>query len=358
MKIIRNYMKRGGMNVAAAGAVMLLSCFSVTQCMSQIDYNGADWGVQPMDYSRVGSAGWQFLKLPTNARNTAMGGVKSALGYGDANAAFNNPASAADISSMDVQFSSMKWVADIKYSGLSAVRNFGELGVIGLNMVYLNYGEMVRTEIGEFNGVPGVIAVTSGLGTFSAHDLALGVMYARRITDQLELGGNVRFLEEQLDDAKAHTWGMDIGTMYRTGLGSLRISMLGRNFGPDGEFLSYENRIAQSPARVRMPMMFVVGGAYDFLNEAKDSRDRLTVAAEYVKPNDGTEKVNVGIEYFMFHNFYVRGGYRLNYDEEKYTLGFGAEYSIEEDVKLKADYAYANLGRFNYVNMFSIGIGF
>jgi hypothetical protein len=326
--------------------------------MGQVSYNEVGYGVNPMAYSRVGNSGWQFLKLPTNARNTAVGGVRAALGYGDANAAFTNPASAADVKDLDVQFSSMKWVADIQYSGVSLVKSLEEWGCVGLNLVYLDYGDMVRTQIGEFNGQPGVVAVTEGLGTFSAHDLAIGLLYSRQITSQLQLGGNIRFLQEQLDDAKMQSWVLDIGTLYWTGLGSFRISMLGRNFGPDGEYPSFENRIAQAPAKVRMPMMFVLGGAYDILEDSEDSPHRLTVAAEYVKPNDGPDKVNVGTEYFLLHNFYFRGGYRFNYDEETFTFGVGAEYSVADDVKLKADYAFADVGRFTSVHMFSIGFGF
>jgi len=326
--------------------------------MSQIDYNRAGYGVDPMEYSRVGTSGWQFLKLPGNARNTSMGGVKAALGYGDANAAFTNPASAADVKNLDVQLTSMKWVADIQYSGVSVVKNMDDWGCIGLNLVYLNYGDMVRTEIGEFNGQPGIAAVTEGLGTFSAHNLAVGLLYSRQITSQLQIGGNIRYLQEQLDDAKMHSWGVDIGTLYWTGLGSFRISMLGRNFGPDGEYPTFENRIAQAPAKVRMPMMFVLGAAYDILEISQESPHRLTVAAEYVKPNDGPEKVNLGAEYFLYHNFYFRGGYRFNYDEETFTAGVGVEYSVADDLKLKADYAYADVGRFNGVHMFTIGFGF
>ncbi len=83
-----------------------------------------------------------------------------------------------------------------------------------------------------------------------------------------------------------------------------------------------------------------------------------TLAAEYVKPNDGLEKVNVGAEYFFFYNFYLRGGYRFNYDEETFSFGFGVEYSVADDVRLKADYAFADVGRFKSVHMFTIGFGF
>jgi hypothetical protein len=327
-------------------------------CISQVDFNSTDWGVHQMEYSRVGTAGWQFLKLHTTPRSMAMGGVRSVLGYGDAGTALTNPASMSDVENFDGQIISMKWVADIQYNAASLVKNMSEWGCFGLNIVHLNYGDMVKTEIGEFNGVPGMLAVTEGLGTFSAYDLALGLSYSRKITNQLQIGGNIRYIEEKIADAKMNTWGLDIGTIYWTGLGSLRVSMLGKNFGPDGEFTVFANRLAQAPARIRLPMMFILGAGYDILQFSNESPQRLTIVAEYIKPNDGLEKVNLGTEYFFYHYFYLRAGYRFNYDEESYSFGFGGEYTIEENMRIKVDYAYADLGRFNYANMFSIGFGF
>jgi hypothetical protein len=340
---------------------IILTIFFGRESLAQINYNQAGWGVDPMEYSRVGTAGFQFLKLPTNARNAGMGGVLAAAGYGDARSAFTNPASTADVKNTDLLFSTMTWVADIQYSNFSVVRNLNELGFglgcVGLNLSYLNYGSMVRTE-NRPDDYGNILPVTEGLGTFSAYDLAVGVLYSQQITDQLQIGGNVRFVQEKIDDAKTSTWSFDIGTLYQTGIGSLRISMLGRNFGPDAEYDSYQGRIARSPVQIRMPMMFVLGAAYDILEMKPNFPHRLSIASEYIKPNDGKEKVNLGLEYFFLYNFYLRGGYRFNYDEERFTFGLGFEYSIDENLKIKLDYAYLDTGRFNQVNILTAGFEF
>ena len=337
--------------------ILLLTACIVSDSFAQIQYNSTDWGVNAMDFSKVGTAGFQFLKLQTNARSAGMGGVLAATAYGDATSAFTNPASAADVKSSDIYFGNMKWVADIQCYQLSAVKNLSEWGNFGVNIDYVNYGEMARTEIqADDNG--NSVPVITGLGTFSAHDLAAGILYSRQITTQLQIGGNLRYVEEQLDDAKTYTWSVDIGTLYWTGIGSWRISMLGKNFGPDGKFTSYRNRIARAPVNIRMPMMLVLGSAYDIIDSKNHDGDRLTVSAEYVNPSDGKEKVNLGAEYFLFHNIYFRGGYRFNYDEERFTFGFGIEYSIEDDIKIRIDYAYLDLNRFNHVNLLTAGLAF
>jgi hypothetical protein len=326
---------------------------------AQVADNKVDWGVHPLDFNRVGSAGWQFLKLPTDARSAAMGGVKSAVGYGTASAAFNNPASAVDVIDMDIEFNSMTWVADIKYSSLSFLKTFPNVGTIGIHCIYLNYGDMIRTTVEEGFGPSGnslgIIPITEGKGTFSAHDLALGLLFSRQITDFLQVGGTIRFVEEQLDDAIMRSWALNIGTMYWTGLGSLRISMLGRNFGGDGEFKSYEGRQALAPAKVRLPMEFVLGLAYDVLTE---TQHRVTIAGEYLKPNDGPDKFNFGAEYFAFSNLYLRGGYRFNYDEGSYSFGIGLQYWVGENMGIKFNYAFTDVGRFNTVHVLSAGFTF
>ena len=347
--------------MAAFVLIAAVSAFRSGEALAQVGSNDVGWGVDPMEISRVGSSGWQFLKLPTDGRTTALGGVHSAIGYGNANSALSNPASTADVRGTDVQFSTMKWVADIRYNSISAVHNLGSWGIVGAHCIYVNYGEMIRTEVAQAYDASGndlgIVPITEGLGTFTAHDLAAGVSYARQITDFLQVGGTVRYLEQQIDDARMRSWALDIGTLYWTGIGSLRLSMLGRNFGPDGEFLSYEGRIAQAPAMVKLPMIFILGAAYDVFEMSKDSNHRLTVAAEYVKPNDGPDKWNLGVEYFAFSSVYFRGGYRFNYDEESYTFGVGIQYSIDDDFVLKLDYAYADVGRFSYVNMLTFGFG-
>jgi hypothetical protein len=348
--------------IQAAAELCMMTMFAAVVSFGQVGNNTVSWGVEPMNISRVAAAGWQFLKLPTDARSASAGGIKSSIGYGNANSVFNNPASASDVTSTDLQFSSMEWVADIQLNSISVVHNLGAWGAVGVNAIYLDYGRITRTTVAQgFDAMGndlGIVPITEGLGTFTAHDLAAGISYSRRITDFLQIGGSLRYVEQQIDDAIMDSWSLDIGTMYNTGIGSLRISMLGKNFGPDGEFLTYQGRIAQTPARVKMPMLFIFGSAYDLIEPETNDPQRLTLAAEYVKPNDGPDKVNLGVEYFMFANVYFRGGYRFNYDEESFTFGFGIEYSVEDDVRLKMDYAYANVGRFTYVNMLSFGFGF
>ena len=347
------------MKVNVHFVLLLFLCGAAPWLHAQIDYNDADWGVHPMDYNSVGTSGWQFLKLPTNARTAAIGGINSSLSHGDATACFTNPASIADVKRMDLAFTHMSYVADIKFQSFAMVKNFNQWGSLGLNFVYLDYGEMIRTEnvinLDALGSESGVSPVFNGLGTFSANDMAVGLSYARQITNKLQVGGTLRYIQEKLDDAITHGWSLDIGTLYYTGLKSLRISMLGKSFGADAEFAEYRDRIEINPIKIKMPMMFIVGAAIDVI-EARDENDsRLILAAELTHPNDGPEKVNVGMEYSFLGHFNFRAGYRFNYDAEGLTLGCGLEQAVS-GMTVNINYAYLDAGLLSQIHMFTIGM--
>lgn len=353
------------MNKKIKGMLFIILLILPSMLLAQErEYPDIDYGIHPAPFEQIGMSGWQFLKLPTNARYAALGGVTSVISHGDASAAFANPASIADVENISVAVSKMTWLVDTDYQSASIVKNFGQLGFIGLNFVYLDYGDMQRTQVtnltdpstGQLTGLSEL--TLSGLGTYTAHDLAIGLSYARNITDRLQVGGNLRYIQEKLDDATTSNISFDIGTVYYTGLKSLRLAMVGRNFGPDAEFVQWDERIAYPATKVYMPMSFTLGAAIDVLERGEDSPHQWTLAADFLHPNDGPEKVNVGTEYSFLDLLYLRAGYRFNYDEETVTFGGGVNVSMAGSLKFKANYAFLDFGRLDNVHMISLGVDF
>ena len=59
------------------------------------------------------------------------------------------------------------------------------------------------------------------------------------------------------------------------------------------------------------------------------------------------------MEYAFRDLLYLRAGYKLNFDEEGLTYGFGLAYS-----GIRIDYSYSDFGEFlNAVHRFSVGFG-
>ncbi len=343
--------------------ILLLVTGSTSEILAQDRIYEAEVGrgIKALPYSRVGRSGWQFFKLPTSARVASMGGISTVIGGADANGALSNPAVISDIENISVSGSHMSWIADINYYSGAAALNVEGWGTFAISLITLDYGDMERTENVEQFGPGGetlgrTAPVISGLGTFSASDFGIGVNYAKRITDRLQVGGTVKYFQETLDGASTSNWAIDIGTYYHTGIKSLRIAMLGQNFGPDTEFTKYDEQIQITPSSVRMPMVFKLGVAMDILEQVGGNPHLFTLAAEFTHPNDGDQKLNFGAEYAFQKLAYIRGGYRFNYDEEGLTAGGGLRLARDK-MSISVDYSYIDFNRLGDVHMVTVGFG-
>lgn len=314
----------------------------------------AQSGIVPANIERNGQSGWQFLKINGDARQAALGGAYSVISNGDANSMFGNPASLTDVKNLDAQVNFVEWIADINYYSIAIAYNLGEWGVIGSSIAMLNYGDIPET-INESIGSNGTQPVITG-NMFTANDFAFGISYAKNITDNLSIGGNVRWLQQQIADLSMRNWSLDFGTMYYTGFRSLRIAITARNFGPDSRFGGWSEKYQTESDYVRMPLDFRAGIAMDFLDYER-SPHLLTLIAEGDHPNDGREKFHVAADYSFEGMFFLRAGYKFNYDVQRFTFGAGITYPIGNIVGT-INYAYVDFNELNQVHMFSLGFKF
>lgn len=311
-----------------------------------------DSGIEPPAFERVGQSGWQFLHLPTVARNAALADVRSSLTHNDASAVFTNPAKLVDISNVDASFTKINYVADISYMTAAVAKDFGNWGVFGIHFASLDAGDMYRTE-NIFNKDLGVTERSGDLETFTAGDLLVGLSYARSVTDRLSIGGNFSYIQEKLDQTKVENFNVDFGLFFRTGFRSLNLSMVARNFGPDTEFAGF-TELYGVPQNVRMPLDFRLGVSYDLIKNNNGSPHKLSSYLEGVHPNDGPERIHAALEYTFLDIFSLRGGYKFNYDEQGLTVGAGLNFDMS-GITGRIDYAYLDYGRLASVHLFTIG---
>ncbi len=317
-------------------------------------------GIEPEEFHRVAQSGWQYLKMPASARQAALGGINSGVGNGGSNSIFTNPAEIASVKELELGVNRVNWFADISNQSVALTKGFGKLGVFGLSLLYVDYGDFRRTEYLTIDDIDAPTGqrnvVDANTGTFTANDLAVGISYGRSVTDRLMVGANIRYLYSKLDDLSMGNYSLDIGTFYYTGFKSLRIAMVARNFGPDQKLVDYNEEVRREPASIKMPAQFRLGVAIDLL-EGGDSPHFLTLALEGVHPNDGPEKVNLGLEYTLMNMLIARGGYRFNYDEEGLTLGAGLNLNFGQ-TSVIFDYAYVDFGNLDFVQMMGFRLNF
>ncbi len=314
----------------------------------------AQSGIAPVDIERAGQSGWQFLKINGDARQAALGGAYTAISNGDASAVFGNPAALSDVKNMNVQVNMLQWIADISHQSAAFAINMGDAGVFGASVAMLGYGDIPET-INAASGASGTSPLVTGK-MFTANDVAAGLSYARKITDNLSVGGNVRWMQQQIAELSMTNWSLDFGTMYYTGYKSLRIAITARNFGPDSRFGGWSEEFQTESDNVRMPLDFRAGMAMDFMDE-EGSPHLLTVVVEGDHPNDGREKFHLGAGYVFEGTFFLRGGYKFNYDVQRFTFGGGVAYPLGGTLGT-INYAYVDFGELTQVHMFSLGFSF
>jgi hypothetical protein len=288
--------------------------------------------------NRSGTVTAQFLKLPVDARSTAMGNAFVSLANGATSIGYN-PAGILSISNVGFGGTYNSWFADITHSFFAVAANLGEdLGSIGVGVTVLSTDEM-KVTTPQFPEGTGEV--------FKATDFAYTVTYARQISEMFGLGLSAKYITSNLynTDINANSIAFDIGTLYdipvlRTRLG---ISLL--NLGRDLKFINEQYSL---PTSLRF-------GARTSVYE--DDMHRAYIALQVGRPNDADEQYNVGAEYVFSNLLALRGGYRFNYDTEDWSGGVGFDLgSIHLDGRL--DYSYTHFKFLPGTHMFTIEIGF
>jgi len=301
---------------------------------------------------KVGQTGLQFLKVDMSPRAAAMGGAYTMIGD-DAGALFYNP---AGIGRMDHKFDffsgQTQWIADIKYNAIGLAYDLKNWGAVGVSAISCDYGDdMIGTMVSTSD------KGYEKTGSVDIGAYALGLSYAKAMTDAFTIGGSVKYTAQHLGsnqlvaggpevENKIDALAFDFGTIFYPGWHSLRLGMSVSNFSGD---LKYRDEAFQ------LPLTFRIGVAMDVLDLLGEHKNGLLLSVDALHPRDYTERIQVGGEYLYKNMFAVRVGYKFNYDEENFTIGAGLKYPIGGTV-VKLDYSYGDMGVFNSISRLAVGL--
>lgn len=289
------------------------------------------------EFEKVGTVGGQFLKIGIGARAVSMGSAFVAVAD-DATAVYWNPAGIARIDKNMASINHLAWLADINLTQATYVFHTGWFpGTIALNArsVYMPE-EPIRT----------VFHPEGGVGSFDAGDLAVGLTYARSLTDKFSFGITANYLQSTLADYSADAVTFDFGTLYNTGYRSLRIGMAIANIGSTMEWIE---------DNVKMPMTFRVGMS---MNLYESGSHIFLMAGDFSHPPDNAERATWGSEYGFKEFLYLRGGYHFNYDLETYSAGLGFKLAASLNSEARVDYAYTDMSEMPGVHRISVDFRF
>lgn len=312
--------------------------------------------------SKVGTTVAQFLKIGAGARPIAMGGAYTALAD-DINAIYWNPAGIARIGGNgEATFNHAEWLADTQYDFAAFSMQAGGLGSVGLHVISFRTPEdKVRT-----------IRSPEGTGqVWNYNSLAIGVTFARNLTDRFSIGMTGKFIREKLFNESAQGAAFDIGVLYQTPFDNLSLGAAITNFGTkmrlDGRDIYFNEdplpeagSVDQVPAKYRtesfeIPLNLRFGLAW---RVAQTEDFTILAAADGTHPNDNTEYINSGVEVSLKNIVFLRGGYKALYlqdTEQGLTFGAGLRYD-SVGMNLKLDFGWADYGRLNDVKFVSFAI--
>jgi hypothetical protein len=296
----------------------------------------------------VGTAGAQFLRLPVGARAVGLGRAYVACAV-DGPAAFWNPAGIMRTPGLhNLFFSHVAYAAgiDLEYASCHWRRqNYG----FAVSGAMLRSGEIPRTDELHQEG--------TGL-TFNANQFVLSASVAKAMTDRFSLGGTVKLFQENLDQFEARGVLMDLGVLYYTGLGDMRVGFAVRNFGsdlrPNGEppSLGDEFVTPHEFQSYQAPTSGSFGLAYTW---RLGGRTTLLTTSDFHHPTDASESFRTGAELGLADRLLLRGGFETNRTEGGLGAGFGVNLARDE-WRIRLDYAISDMGAFGTIHHLSIDL--
>lgn len=288
----------------------------------------------------AGTSGFTFLKVNYSARAAAMGNAYTGLSN-DADAVFFNPAGLVQISSPQASLTYMSYLIEINCGSAVYAYPVNDKTSLAVFAKGLSATEerTVADEMGQYDGID---------GTFGMSDFVFGVSAARYLLDMLDVGINVKFIQESLDETSASAVVFDAGIMHQTTNKNLKLGIAIRNIGKQLTYYT-DNEYEEV-----LPTTLTVGFNYH-------PKDKFYVTADIYKPFDNDIFGRFGLEYQVHPILALRAGYKTNAsdwatggDYELFSgISFGTGFDLSK-YNLKIDYAIVSYGDLGFVNQISV----
>lgn len=280
---------------------------------------------------RAGISALTFLKIEVNPRTASMGGASVSIS-GDAYAAQWNPAALTDLKGLTFASSNTFWTAGINHAFFSVSKNF-KPGTFALSVVSLTTGKMERRT--EFQ--------PEGTGQyFYASNTAVGLTYAKQLTDMFSFGVTAKYVNEQLAEYMAHAGMLDLGFLYRTDFKDLKFAVMLQSFGTNSKLKGNSDASAFNPKPLTLssypaPTVFQLGVS---IVPWKTNDKSLTVSVQLNHPGDNAENIRIGTEFEYKKILFIRAGYKINVKDQPYPVaGVGLRARIGRH-PLNIDYSF------------------
>ena len=266
----------------------------------------------------VRGTGPGFLKLPTNARMTALGEAGVGL-IGSGQAILYNPAGLAFMEGRETYFTYVDWIVGVKHYVAGVSANVSRIGTFGLSVVNPDFN---TTQ--EFS------------------DYAISGAYGVMITNRISVGTTLKLIHQGFPEHTQNVFAFDLGAYFATGFRNTVIAMGVENLSTSG---------LGEPEQWGLPKNVRLGVLLDLiaLMDVGLLSHNLDLVVDVNNPNDSNDGfyTDIGIEYTYIHRtaidnmlgFSLRAGQRKRSGSisSANTLGIGVLFKTH-GIGLKVDY--------------------
>ncbi len=278
------------------------------------------------EFNKVGTSGFVFLEIPASARFAALGETGITMPDACSEGLYVNPALIAlGNKRFSFNVSHANWYVQTSHQAFGLTYQAPRVGTLGIHATYFDFGSMEKT----VNPTASQSGSYISLGEYRAGAYALGLTFARQLTDRFAFGASLNYVREDIDLYHADNVVSDIGFIFLTGFKSLRIGTFLQSFG-------LESKYAQE--KFKMPQQLKMGLSADLFGNLA-SADRVTILLEAIQPNDADGRVHMGLEALLFSTLYLRGGYKTGYENEDLSAGIGL--CLDSSLgRMRCDFSY------------------
>lgn len=308
--------------------------------------------------SKLAQTGFQFLSVVSDAKAAAMAEAMTSLEIGSS-ALFFNPAGMANMTQfIDITASNNRWIADITHNTLSLAISpvKGRYGVLGFSLQSVDYGEFLGTRVNAVDPKG-----YDDMGKFELSATAVGMGYARQLTDRFSVGAQARWVHQDLGESiipsiadfdtipgidttgvktsnELKPFVFDFGTLFKTGFKSLMFGMSVRNFSEEVKYVE---------EGFQAPLVFSLGISMDLMDLINEdtATQSLYLSIDASHYRDHPEQVKIGLDYKLLNVLSLRSGYVTNNDESGLSFGIGVS-----QFGVAFDYAHTAFGVFDKVH--------
>lgn len=302
--------------------------------------------LMPAVSAQNGEEVFDFLRLPSSARASALGGHTVSLVERDPSLIFHNPALLGSEMDGMINLNYLNYIADVNAGSVLFAKLLRERSAWGGGINYFNNG--------TFRGMDGENRPTTD---FTAQDICLNGFYSYDLTDRWRGGVSLKFLYSNYDIYTSLGLCVDVGLSYYNSEKEFSFGVVLKNIG--AQVTAYQDerqkmpwdiqmgitkKMAHAPFRFSLTAMYLNRWKFEYTDNTNDDSSKgsdffRTLAKHFV----------LGLDFIPSDNFWMGVGFnpKINMDMKQQGRNSFSGFTAGAGVKIKMFDVGASIAKYH-----------